>query len=185
MHVWTTKCSWYLQCKTTKTFSAWWKSQTARAVSPALMAGFKVPGEHAPATQITRKDLAKPPFRGSHASFGQCWGGERLTGTPEAICDRIKERLGSNDYWESAVILQGRPQSVPSPYLDTAGYRITGSAGEGKKWGHKAQIIIQSKKKECQQQIPKSNEKIFVVWGWQDACPAQHTLFREEPRAEG
>lgn len=40
------------------------------AVSPALKTGFKVLGKHASATQITRKDLEKPPLRGSHASSG-------------------------------------------------------------------------------------------------------------------
>lgn len=76
-----------------------------RAVSPALKTGFKVPGKHVPATQTTRKDLAKPALRGSHASSGQCCGGERLTGTPQTISDSNKRRPGTRDKKEHKVFL--------------------------------------------------------------------------------
>lgn len=173
-HVWTIK------------HSCWWKSEMGPGLFHLLWRQASKFQENMSLQHklSTRKDLAQPPLRGTHASSGQCCGGERLTGTPETISNSIKRRLGSRDDWESSVVSQERTQSVPWPYLASAGYHIKMSAGEGKKWRHKAQIMIQRNKKECQQQIPKSNEKIFVVWGWQDVCPAQHTLFREQPRVE-
>lgn len=143
-----------------------------RAVSPALKTGFKVPGKHVPATQTTRKDLAKPPLRGSHASAGQCCGAGRSTGTPETISDSIKRRPGSRDDWESSVVFARKSTKCSLALFSQRRLSYQSVCRRGEKRRHKAQIMIQRNKKEGNSRSRRVMKR--YLWYEDDRMCAQH-----------
>lgn len=104
----------------------------------------------------------------------QCWSGERLAGTPKScsISDRMKGHFGLTALQRISCLLAWKNLKCSLALFregQLSYHRVCRK--KKKRTRDRAKIITQSNEKECQQKISKSNEKIFVVWRWQEMCP--------------